>query len=120
MITVRCNDNKLYRNPVWRDPDNNWFICFDDDEPVEFVGVRKSGQGTTECEAICRQILDKLGFVATIRTKSYQGGGLSRVFTPRGDSIKSSNIKQAFAFFLTVIEAPPPPNEYEDVGLNRL
>lgn len=32
---VRTRDGKYYKNLVYRG--NNWFICFDDNEPVEFV-----------------------------------------------------------------------------------
>lgn len=38
---VRADDGNLYRDPVLSG--NGWFICFDDDDPVELVVTQKSG-----------------------------------------------------------------------------
>lgn len=37
---VRATDGKLYKNPVLSG--QGWFICFDDDDPVELVIKKKS------------------------------------------------------------------------------
>lgn len=35
-IYVKCRDGKYYKNPVITD-DKDFYICFDDDEPIEIV-----------------------------------------------------------------------------------
>jgi len=38
---VRADDGKMYKNPVLEG--DGWFICFDDDDPVELVVADESG-----------------------------------------------------------------------------
>lgn len=38
---VRATDGKLYRNPILEG--DGWFICFDDDDPIELVVTMESG-----------------------------------------------------------------------------
>jgi len=34
---VKGSDGKYYKNPLLQDETNQWFICYDDDDPIEIV-----------------------------------------------------------------------------------
>jgi hypothetical protein len=38
-----ADDGKWYQNPVLGSPGYDWFICFDDDDPIELVIANVSG-----------------------------------------------------------------------------
>jgi hypothetical protein len=60
-------DGKYYQNPVIYDETGDWFICFDDEEPPEFVirtNVISSSRKDREREI--SEILEKLGISAEI------------------------------------------------------
>jgi hypothetical protein len=40
---VKCQDGKYYKNLIYRDKRLNWFICFDDNDPVELVIKKNPG-----------------------------------------------------------------------------
>lgn len=40
-VMVKCNDGKWYSHPIFG-IDDNWFICYDDDDPIELVVAAKS------------------------------------------------------------------------------
>lgn len=112
--TVRCNDGRWYRNPVWRGfhEGMRFFLCFDDDDPPELI-VEKD-KNYTQVDAIlkARIILDDvLKIRADINAKSFDSLAL-RLFTK---SVKDG-FKPSFRFFLEILDPPPPPNDYDVVS----
>jgi hypothetical protein len=51
-------DGKYYQNPVIYDETGDWFICFDDEDPVEFV-IRKNVISSSRKDRE-REILERL------------------------------------------------------------
>ena len=72
---VQSAEGDWFENPIVRDPDWNWFICWDDDEPIELV-IKDSAAITA------KMVLDELKakgweLIATHRSHS---AGCSRIF----------------------------------------
>ena len=64
---VVMNDGKFYQNPIIYDETGDWFLCFDDDDPPEFVirnAVISSSRKNREKEIL--EILEKVGISAKI------------------------------------------------------
>lgn len=99
-----CNDGKFYKEPVWRG--ENFFLCFDEDEPPELVIKKPSKLTLALAKSMALEILKMLGIEADIREDTYFGGG-SRCFTK-----ELNGFHKAFRFFLKITERPPPPHEY--------
>lgn len=104
--TVRCSDNKWYRNPTWRG--ENYFICYDDDDPVEMVVIVTPNMLPFHVTRQMLEILEKIGFKAKIRPNTYRRSG--RIFSHIDD-----NFHDACSYFLSVDVAPPPPTHYDKV-----
>lgn len=77
---VKCSDGKWYRELTYRASDNTWFICFDEDEPVELV-MRMS------CETAPHVILRDMGIKAEIMAQGSFGS--QRMFKNRFCNAKS-------------------------------
>ncbi len=37
-----CSDGKWYKGLTYRGTNNDWFVCFDDDDPIELVIAKSS------------------------------------------------------------------------------
>lgn len=99
---VKCTDGKWYRNPVYRAKDKSWFICFDDNDPVELV-VKKN------CQLGAEQILKEVGIRYTSISSGGRGG--SRCFEKGKFSFTP-----ALAYFIsTVRQTFPIPNEWDEI-----
>lgn len=95
---VYCQDGRWYKNLVYRDETNDWFICFDDRDPVELVVKASKSSSLTGDD-----ILHAVGIPCTNRS-ALKGCG-SRMF--RGKFHKARNC------FLTVLNKPfPTPSEW--------
>jgi hypothetical protein len=104
--TVFCKDKKWYREPVWRGP--NYFICYDDDDPVEIVVIITPNMTPYYASKQVLKILEKIGFKARIMPNTYRRSG--RMFTHL-----DKDFHDAYSYFLAVDTAPPPPTHYEKV-----
>lgn len=109
--TVRCNDGKWYRNPVWRGSDNGerFFLCFDDDDPPELIIEKHHDYQLGDAVIKAERILENLKIRADINLKSYDPVAL-RVFEKH-----TLNFAPSFRFFIEILDAPPPPTEYTKV-----
>lgn len=70
---VRADNGKMYRNPVLRG--EGWFVCFDDDEPVEIVIADETG--IKEPNAFLRSMGIKphrMGKAMKGGSRSFEGG----------------------------------------------
>lgn len=81
---VRADDGKMYRNPVLAG--GGWFICFDDDDPVEIVIADESGIKEPD------SLLRSLGIIPSNMQKAMRGG--SRMF--------GQNFRQAKSWFFDI------------------
>lgn len=91
---VRADDGKLYRNPTLRG--QGWFICFDDDDPVEIVLQLKKGEGKKQAAIRAKEILKELG----IRPIDWcESGGGMRIF--------KGNFRNAYAWFFEINQRIP-------------
>lgn len=101
-----CNDGLFYKEPVWRDSDNEYFLCFDEDEPPELIVKKPKSLTCVRAKEIAEEILLELGIKGTVREGSYFGGAF-RSFAKKG-----FKFYKAFCFYIDITEPPPPPNEF--------
>lgn len=94
---IKCNDGKWYQNLVYRDQNNEWFICFDDDDPVELV-IREFRNDKRDARAI----LTDLGIPFNRFYKNRACG--MRVF----GSSNTTKFNAAESYFLDVKNVPFP------------
>lgn len=95
---VYCNDGKFYQDLAYRSKTRDWFICFDDDDPIELV-VRET------CPKSPHEILAEVGihYVAIGRPS-------------RGDRVFGKNWRfhPAKGYFLKVRPGPfPAPRPWD-------
>ncbi len=78
---VLADDGLFYKDPVLSEaPEYSWFICFDDEDPIELV-LRDPGVLTDEEKVRhATALLDRLGL--TGRVLSARGGMSGRLFPP--------------------------------------
>jgi hypothetical protein len=88
---VRADDGNLYNSPILSG--NGWFICFDDDDPVEIV-IRGIGKKKLKDKAL--EILNDLGIKHTRLT--YNQGG-KRLFSDDEDDY---NFEDARSWFFEI------------------
>lgn len=98
---VKCVDGAFYKNLVYKSrpatpdtrPGRDWFVCFDDDEPVEVVIRTHPGQPSVGT------VIVTLG----LPVKSVKASG-------RGVHMRSFNgtMRNAVSYFLTVEDKPFP------------
>ena len=94
---VKLNDGNYYKNPTLGR--NNWFICFDDDDPPELVIKMKMFEdGLTP-----KRIIDRIGLEAEVVSDITEYAG--RCFEE--DSLR---MEEAVAVFLKISE--PPSTEW--------
>lgn len=87
---VRATDGLFYRNPTLNG--NGWFICFDDDDPVEIVvQYTEKYKNKKLLKERALGILKEVGLKHTPLTES---GGSMRMF--------GSKFKDAYAFFFEI------------------
>lgn len=95
---VYCEDRCWYKELCYKDKDSNWFICFDDDDPVEIV-IK------SECDITPEQVLNSLNF-PYVKIQQHH----SRLF--------DNEFHKARAYFITVknepFPTPRPFDEYDD------
>lgn len=94
----KCDDGKTYKDPVWRG--SWWFICSDDEDPLELVVMKPKGLQPMEALQYAKQALAEAGFDAEIVQGSYSGSS-ARVFDGKP--------KPAFRFFIRLNSSPPRP-----------
>jgi hypothetical protein len=93
---VYCKDGKYYDDLAYRDQDNTWFICFDDDEPVEVV-IRET------CRKSPEEILTEVGIPFNSVMKGCRRS--MRMF---------GKMKDARAYFINVRNEPfPAPRAWD-------
>jgi hypothetical protein len=88
---VRAVDGQLYRDPVLRGDD--WFICFDDDDPPEIV---VAGSDREECAVRAHRLVASIG--RNVRLHSSRS---SRSF--------AGKFRQACAFWFDLTAPIPVP-----------
>lgn len=98
---VKCNDGNYYRDPTWRG--NDFFICFDDDDPPEIVIKKPKNLSLQTAYEMALHRLKLAGFNALIRRESYKGGA-SRCF-----ELGRFKFTKAFSYFIDVLKAPNKP-----------
>jgi hypothetical protein len=95
---VFCEDKKWYKNLSYRDPRGNWFVCFDDDEPVELVIKQEANLDP-------HNILHDLGILySTIGSRISSG----RLFNP-----KTLTFTKAYSYFVDCYGSQPFPTPRE-------
>lgn len=103
---VACRDGNYYKDPVLygKHGVHEWFICWDDDEPTEFV---ISNTTIAHCHDVAKTILDneKIDFLNLNR-----GRISKRVFPPYWAKYKS-----AIALYLDLKDPIPVPLIHEGI-----
>jgi hypothetical protein len=98
-IFIKCDDGKWYRGGALGEED--WFLCFDEDEPPEIVIKKKAyEEGLTP-----QKVIEKVGLNADIAGKIKNFAG--RCFT------KTLELEPAIAVYLRIY-APPPAKWIKD------
>ena len=98
-IYVKAIDGKYYRYPTFRSKNNDWFVCFDEDDPPEIV-IKKS------CKKKPEEILDSIGIkYQKIRNRISSG----RCFGSTG------SIHSAYSWFFDLKEPIPIPENHEGI-----
>lgn len=88
-----ADDGRLYQNPVLGDATHEWFICFDDDDPIEMVvkahkpsraaeGVLRIGVGKQAVLEHVRALIQRLDMKGVQIQGLNHGDGTSRCFEP--------------------------------------
>ena len=97
---VRMKDGKWYQNPTMYD--DNWYICFDDDDPPELV-MTIGNKPNTQARRDAMALLNGIG----IKFELYPGNGMrsQRLFPP-----KYKIFKHAISFFFKMKSAPDLAN----------
>lgn len=100
---VLAIDGKFYKDPVLKGDD--WFLCFDDDEPPEVV-VRRSGRTSAEevkqkVQTILDALLLKWSFI------SNRPRFVGRCF--------NGDIKKAASMFVRIDSPIPVPQKHDGV-----
>lgn len=98
---VQANDGKIYKNPILSGED--FFICFDDDDPPELV-IKRLHRIDSDLHKRALDILKNLGLVASLRGNPMKS---SRLFNLTQEL--STKFIEAISYFLH-IEAPIPAN----------
>jgi predicted RNA binding protein YcfA (HicA-like mRNA interferase family) len=93
---VELQDHSWALDPVLGDEKETWFICYDDDDPIELV-VAENANLTPE--QILKQLAEK-GFVLKIASKGHTS---HRFF----GSIELNSMKKADSYWLTVVDGAP-------------
>lgn len=96
---VQASDNKIYINPYISGED--FFICFDDDDPPELV-IKVNNKSDTELNQRAINIINDLNLIATITSKPQKSG---RIFNQNIN--QNFNFITAYSVFLS-IKAPIP------------
>ncbi|NIN68878.1 MAG: hypothetical protein GTO63_30165 [Anaerolineae bacterium] len=94
-----CQDGKWYKELVYADESGDWYVCFDDSEPMEVVIA-------AECDLSPKQILDRLEipYERIFKGKTFAG----RLFPPDW-----KYLRRAKAYFVYVRNlAFPVPGEH--------
>jgi len=63
---VRATDNKWYRDPVLSGED--WFVCFDDDDPVELV-IEVRNRTRKQLQKRVQEVLEELKLEYSLESK---------------------------------------------------
>lgn len=102
---VFCKNLNIYKNLMYRDNKNQWFICFDDEEPPEFV-VRVDDRDKPVIEST--SVLHNRGFIV----KSMRFNGVSgRIF---GSLFNKDPFVRAASFSFMFNGAAPIPNSCDE------
>lgn len=102
---IYCKDGKFYRNLVYRGENWDWFICFDDQDPVELVVRRDYPPAKPPMK-----ILGELGIPYYAVEKRHSVG--ERLF--EFENLKKAKLHPATSYFLKVHNKPfPTPREYD-------
>lgn len=101
---VRALDGAYYEDPVLRGPD--WYLCFDDDDPPEFVmDPLKLYRSKEEYREQATKILTEAG----LKNWTFTSGPR---FSDRLFGKNSTAFKQGASFFLKLTEPIPVPLEF--------
>jgi len=93
---VEATDGKMYKNPEFEGDD--FFICFDDDDPPEIV-IRKTSNRTPW------QIFDSLGiFADKVQDRGFSGRCFGRRF----------KVVAAQSYFFQLLKPIPVPRKFDD------
>ena len=113
---LRASDGKLYKEPVYRKV-GDWFICFDDEEPIELVIRLNSPEGDVCGSARDVPVVDPCEVLAEVGLVGVTLGEVvhpahGRVFAERGEGWV---FKPARSWWLEAAPGAvfPPPHEHE-------
>ena len=98
---VQADDNKIYKNPILSGED--FFICFDDDDPPELV-IKTLDKSDTELHQRALDIINSIGLKASLKNNPSKS---SRIFNHNTNN--SFKFTDAISYFIN-IEAPIPAN----------
>lgn len=107
---VRATDGRYYKNPILHGED--WFVCFDDDDPPELVVVQVPGEGREDARRRAEGILRKAGVPGTLSNRSSRAG---RSYPP----YPSRRVLESIAFFFDLTGPIPIPEIHQDVTDGR-
>lgn len=100
-IYVLADDEKLYHDPVLYG--NDWFLCFDDDDPPELV-IEQQNRSKVQCRERALEVLAETGIEAKVSVESYDSS--QRVFPPYDDD-GDGNLRGATSFEVDVLKPIP-------------
>lgn len=93
---VQTQENHWFRDPVVWGDDNSWFICWDDDDPIELVIKKASGLTVDDI----LKLLDRKGWQLRIMSKGNSG---QRIFSRTG----GHDFEEAQSWFLRQMGGAP-------------
>lgn len=107
---VQAVDGQFYKNPILSG--NDWFLCFDDDDPPELV-VEVKHQSKLQVRARAVKILEELKIqCGALRLNSTCG----RCFSPEGTPIKIDDFREASGFLINDFRTRiPVPQEHQGI-----
>lgn len=107
---VKAVDGYWYKNPIIEgvtEVGHRWFICFDDEDPPEFVYEIGETQGF---RIPLPMILENIGIKINSHFKARESG---RLFG------NDPEFSKARGYFLNIVDLIPVPNRFDDVQTMR-
>lgn len=109
---VRAVDGLYYKDPLL--VGENWFLCFDDDDPPELVIKTSLATDVLVFNIVAKEILDKLGF--GYRVLSKRANHSMRDFGDYRKPDGQFDFQEAGSIFLEITSPIPVPQQHDGVG----
>jgi len=88
---VLMGDNKWYKNPIITNllTESMWFICYDDDDPIELVVEESLWEDITKIDELLKE-LKQMGYRIKLRRDAITWRPSMRIYPGDGDTTMNS------------------------------